>query len=354
MDNKKPVIEVDTSVEGQTKPNPLKLTPLRKRILTGVLLGLLPIIWMFLPLLKIEKNGTGLTLTNWQIFFGGQGLPAFSLLFIIFLLPLVASVLYIFAKRYPRLNFFALIIYLGAGAIAFLGQAIYAAILANDEAATYVVKTQIGLVFLGVTAVVGALFCFSELLHDAALTIRDMTEIAALVGIAVVLDQFVKIDVTGAGAGSIGLATLPLFIIAYRLGAAKGFIAGGVVFGILTNILDGYGIATYPFDYLLAFGLVGLAGLFRNLAFPRDGKVKPLHLVWYGVGIIVGTLGRYLGSVISSMVLYGANLGFALTYNWYILLSGLVVLILMLILYRPLIIINKRFPTSESRNAANQ
>ncbi|MGI6713705.1 MAG: energy-coupled thiamine transporter ThiT [Bacilli bacterium] len=349
MHQEKPIMEIDTSTEGQGSPPTQKHQPFHLRLLIGGLLGLFPIIWMFLPLLKLEKNGEVLALSNWQIFFGSLETLAAPILFVAFLLPLLASVFYVLAHKKPRLNLIALILYTISGTTAMLGQAVYLAILSNDDSATFIVKTQLGMVFLGITAIVGALLCFSQLLKEAALTIRDMTEIAALVGIALILDQFVKIDVTGAGAGSIGLATLPLFILAYRLGPVKGFIASGIIFGLLSNLLDGYGLATYPFDYLIAFGLIGLAGLFRKLAFPLEGKAKARHVIWYSLGIVIGTLGRYLGSVISSMVIYEASLGFALTYNWYILASGAVVLVLMIILYSPLTMINKRFPTSETR-----
>ena len=97
-------------------------------------------------------------------------------------------------------------------------------------------------------------------------SIRDITEIAVMVALAIILDKFVKIQV-GATGGSINIATVPLFIIAFRHGWFKGLIASGILFGIVTNLLDGYGINTYPFEYLIAFGSIEIAGLFGKMIF---------------------------------------------------------------------------------------
>ena len=47
--------------------------------------------------------------------------------------------------------------------------------------------------------------------------VHDMVEIAMLVALAIILDQFLKISI-GATGGSINLAALPLLIISFRHG----------------------------------------------------------------------------------------------------------------------------------------
>ena len=68
----------------------------------------------------------------------------------------------------------------------------------------------------------------------------------------------------GATGGSINLAMLPLLIISLRHGPFKGFIGGGIIFGFITCLIDGYGLITYPLEYFLAFGIVGILGFFSH------------------------------------------------------------------------------------------
>ena len=79
-------------------------------------------------------------------------------------------------------------------------------------------------------------------------SIRDIVEIAVMCAFAVVLDKFVKIPI-GATGGSINIASVPLFIVAYRHGWFKGLIASGVVFALITCILDAYGFQSRQVCY---------------------------------------------------------------------------------------------------------
>ncbi len=91
-----------------------------------------------------------------------------------------------------------------------------------------------------------------------------MVEIGLFVSLAIILDlPFCKFKLLENG-GSISIAMLPLILISIRKGTLKGFIASGIIFGFITCLLDGYGIITYPLDYLLGFGSLSVAGLFRN------------------------------------------------------------------------------------------
>ena len=101
------------------------------------------------------------------------------------------------------------------------------------------------------------------------LNIRDMVEIAMFCAMAIVLDlTFFKIRI-GQNGGSISLVMLPLSFLCVRKGFVKGFIGCGIVFGFLSCLLDGYGLVTYPLDYLGAFGSISIVGLFTTLKFSR-------------------------------------------------------------------------------------
>ena len=97
-------------------------------------------------------------------------------------------------------------------------------------------------------------------------SVRDIVEIAVMCALAVVLDKAVKIPIGSTG-GSLHISAVPLFIIAFRHGWFKGFIASGIVFGLVKCILDGYGFQFFFFEYLIAFGSIALAGLFGRMIF---------------------------------------------------------------------------------------
>ena len=102
------------------------------------------------------------------------------------------------------------------------------------------------------------------------LNIGEIAENGILIAMAFGLN-FIKIPV-GATGGSINFQMLPLMIIALRRGPASGLICGGILFGLLTCLTDGYGFACYPFDYLIGFGSVAVMGFFRPFIFGQNQK----------------------------------------------------------------------------------
>ena len=175
-------------------------------------------------------------------------------------------------------------------------------------------------------------------------TTKEIAEEGVLISLAFVLN-FIKIPV-GISGGSINFQMLPLMIIALRHGPAHGLIAGGIVYGLLTCLTDGYGFVCYPFDYLIGFGSVAVMGLFNKFIFSKEQKsYNFLGLLFIFVGGLLSTLVRYVGSNLSSIVVYGLTLKEALIYNSiYIPLSGLISVIAIMVLYKPIIQINNRFP----------
>lgn len=91
--------------------------------------------------------------------------------------------------------------------------------------------------------------------------------------------------------GSITLASmLPVILYAYWFGAGPGF-AAALVYGVLQFFQDPYffSLAQFLLDYIIGFGALGLAALFKNL---------PL-------GTLVAGAGRFLCSFISGIVFFG-------------------------------------------------
>lgn len=183
-------------------------------------------------------------------------------------------------------------------------------------------------------------------------TTRQIVEEGMLISLALVLD-FIKIPVGPTG-GSINLQMLPLMIIALRYGPQHGFIAGGIVYGLISCLLDGYGFACYPFDYLIGFGSVAAMGFFRKYIFGEDQtSYNKKGLFFIFIGGLLSIVIRYIGSNVSSIVVYKYSLKAALEYNaFYIPLAGLICIIALMAMYRPLIKINNLYRAEEETTEA--
>ena len=112
--------------------------------------------------------------------------------------------------------------------------------------------------------------------------IRMLTEGALMVAAAQVL-SFIKLWEMPWG-GSVVLAMVPMVLFAVRWGLGPGLLAG-TVFGLLQFMMDGgfaIGWQSMIGDYLLAFGVIGLAGLVKG----TPGAVF--------TGTLLGGLARFL------------------------------------------------------------
>lgn len=171
--------------------------------------------------------------------------------------------------------------------------------------------------------------------------VKSLSEDGIFIALAFVLN-FVKIPL--GPAGSINFQMLPLFIIAIRRGPIHAFISGGLVFGVMTCLCDGYGFATYPFDYLIGFGSVAILGLF-NKPINKSDLIK--GEIFLFIGCLLATLVRYIGGTTSSMVVYGYSFVNALIYNaTYIPISGLIATIAVMLLLPLVKVLNKRYPAN--------
>ena len=111
--------------------------------------------------------------------------------------------------------------------------------------------------------------------------------------------------------GSICLSMLPIFFFACRWGVGPGLMSG-LVLGILQFVFDGgfaLGWQSIIGDYLVAFTVLGLAGLFR-------GRASSIYL-----GTVVGSAARFLvhyvvGATIWAMYMPEEFLGMTMTSPW--------------------------------------
>jgi thiamine transporter len=152
---------------------------------------------------------------------------------------------------------------------------------------------------------------------------RVLAEIAIFAAIGFALDALQGGIFKGvwAAGGSIGFAMVPVFIVAYRRGLIPGVLCGLVlsVVQMLGGIyvINGSGNlgAFGPFlqvmlDYVLAYTVVGFAGLFSKLY--QNSGTKGFKILFVSLGSILGGLLKYLMHVIAGAVFWlnqGATFG---------------------------------------------
>ena len=150
---------------------------------------------------------------------------------------------------------------------------------------------------------------------------KALIESAIMVAIATVLSMIKLMNLPYGGSVTIG-CMLPIIIIGYRHGIRWGLVSG-LVFGILQQLLDlntlSYVttwqsiVAVIFLDYIIAFLVIGLGGVFR--------KSMPQHKA-LAVGTVTVCLLRYLCHVISGATVWAglsiptnAALWYSIGYN---------------------------------------
>ena len=127
-------------------------------------------------------------------------------------------------------------------------------------------------------------------------TLRIMVEGGVCIALAIAL-SYLKIPIGlefGGFGGSIDLVMIPLIVFAMRSNAGWG-IGAGLIFGLLKFFFAGGSAINWQsmlLDYVVAYGMVGLAGLFH-----RHFKLMPL-------AAFVGCLGRFAIHYLSGITIY--------------------------------------------------
>ena len=133
-------------------------------------------------------------------------------------------------------------------------------------------------------------------------TIKKITESAILVALGFVL-SYVRIKFLPYGGAVTCVSMLPILLIGYRCGLLWG-LGSGVVYGILQALQDGSlappasGLTAYLgmmlLDYLAAFGVLGLSGLFK----------KQKHGLTVAASVCLGL--RFVCHIASGVILWGS------------------------------------------------
>ena len=166
---------------------------------------------------------------------------------------------------------------------------------------------------------------------------RDRTivlvEIALSIALAVVL-AMVRVWKMPQG-GTVSLAMVPLFVLAFRRGPIVG-VGAGALYGLTDFFVDPYPPVHWIqplLDYPVAYAFCGTAGVFANGwgSLRREGRLA--QSVWRALipGVALGTLLRYGAHVVSGAVFFGEYapagqpvLAYSLVYNSFALVAGAV------------------------------
>lgn len=120
---------------------------------------------------------------------------------------------------------------------------------------------------------------------------KILTEAIVFIALAGVLYEITFYQFPNGGRVT-AASMVPILFLAFRRGTRVGIVTG-VVFGFVALVLDSFAFVVNPIqvalDYPLAFGALGLAGIFRK---------SPL------VGVVIAVLGRFVCHFISGLVFF--------------------------------------------------
>ncbi len=172
-------------------------------------------------------------------------------------------------------------------------------VIVNDWGETTYVPTMLGnlllaIVLLGLLIAAAIFSQKNSSKQSKKPSAKQLAFCAAAIALATVLSN-IKIFNFPTGGSITLLSMLVIVLPGYWFGLSAGIMTS-VAYGVLQLLIDPY--VLYPMqlvvDYILAFGALGLSGLFSNAKY---GLLK---------GYIVGILGRYVFAVISGWIFFGS------------------------------------------------
>ena len=201
-------------------------------------------------------------------------------------------------------------------------------VVVNDWGETTYVPTTLGNVMLVIViAALLALAMFFVKKHSQKLTVKQLAFCAMAIALGTILSNLKLYSFPWGGSITL-LSMLIICLPGYWFGLGAGILTG-VAYGVLQLLIDPY--VLYPMqlvvDYLLAFGALGLSGLFAN---SKNSLIK---------GYLTGVVGRYVFAVISGWIFFGAYawegwnpVAYSLVYNGiYIFAEAAITLIVLAI-----------------------
>lgn len=158
---------------------------------------------------------------------------------------------------------------------------------------------------------------------------KILTEAGIVLALSYVLNEFGKIYEMPQG-GSVTLASmLPLIIYAIRWGVVQGLFTG-FAFSLL-NIITSKHLYSAPqvfLDYILAFTIIGLAGL-------ALGKNKK-SIFTYLPSIVIAFLIRFASHTLSGILFFNVNFKASALYNSFLVPDFLICVVILFVVWNPM------------------
>ena len=172
--------------------------------------------------------------------------------------------------------------------------------------------------------------------------IKALTEGGVMIALATIL-SIIKVYEAPFGGSVTAGSMIPIIIIALRWGTMRGIFVG-VVYGIIQSIIDPYIVHPLQFllDYPIAFGLLGLAGIFKHFIAKKSLSPKVEYLL-VSVGVFIAMLGRLISHILSGVVFFSEYAGelnpwvYSLLYNGsYLGIELIITILIVLLLWKPI------------------
>lgn len=148
-----------------------------------------------------------------------------------------------------------------------------------------------------------------------------LIEVAIFAAIAMMLDLLPSIHL--GNSGSISVAMLPIFLIAFRWGF-KASVTAGFLWGLLqivTGDLQALGFWQVILEYLFAFSFIGIAGLFAPIIqkqLKNGDKTQAIITIVFAT--FIGSFSRYIWHFIAGVTLWAQWAPEGMSPFWYSLL----------------------------------
>ncbi|WWR16590.1 energy-coupled thiamine transporter ThiT [Lachnospiraceae bacterium JLR.KK008] len=201
-------------------------------------------------------------------------------------------------------------------------------VVTNEWGEVTYIPTALGnaLLIIAIIALLTAAMFFAKR-NRQKLSVRQLVFCAASIALGTVLSNL-KLFHFPTGGSVTMLSMLIVCLPGYWFGLGAGLMSG-IAYGVLQLLTDPYVLfpAQLIVDYLLAFGALGLSGIFANSSY---GLIK---------GYLAGVAGRYFFAVISGCIFFGAYawegwsvLPYSLVYNGIYIFAEAAVTIVVLLL----------------------
>lgn len=136
---------------------------------------------------------------------------------------------------------------------------------------------------------------------------KMLVEAGIMIALAIVLSRIKVYEAPQGGSVTAG-SMIPILLFAMRWGLGPGMITGAT-FGLLKLMLGGWIFSPIQaiLEYPVAFGLLGLAGIFHNSIGIGNDKVNDYFKIILSIFLAIG--GRFICHLLAGVIFFGEYAG---------------------------------------------